>query len=715
MPFLIPFVAAALVEIGVGAATATILAGIIVSVGLSLVASLIQSALMPKPADGKIPKRQPIPPRIRAFGRARLSGSYMLYEASTDGHSVDVLALHDGLIDGYERYFLHDDEVTLDGSGFVNTLANGSYGPTSIRIVTRLGLATETAYAEAIGYLPTIWTSAHRGDGIASLEMICRSVGQTAFQKVYPQQLPQPSVVARWRKCFDPRVSGQDASDPSTWTFTANPICAILTFLIDDMGEDYDTRILPEISYWITAANVCDESVALNSSGSEARYELGGFYQMDNDPSDILSTMLGTCDGWLGETGSGALRIFAGKFYEPTITIEGKHIIGFKVQKFIEDESAINEIIFSYVDPAQKYTEVEGDPVRDEADITARGKVRSQNVTLSWVQSHSRARRLVTREMYRLTSDARGTIKTDLYGFLALGERYVNISIPELPSLCTFPAQISNAQIDITDRSVTFDWIKICAEIDDWNPATQEGTPPTGGSPAPDEVLPTPTGVSVVTDTAHLYVTFDTPTREDLNWAIRYRTSASGSASAGDWQDQVFINSNGSGPPPTTTVTSAFVHPDTSYDVEVAFVGPGGTYSDYTSPVTVSTAPETGGTNFLRIIGGTPGRAPATGEEFFNALMAAGDEFLDGSGGSFAKAFLECESAPSADWTMTLKVNGVTVATGTILAGATVGSFSGLAGPLTFADADNFTAMGPTPAIGGIIGVAYGFFGTKVV
>lgn len=723
MPFLIPFIAAALVEIGIGAITASIIASAIVAIGLSLVATLIQAALMPKPADGKVPKRQPIPPRIRAFGRCRLGGAYMLYEVAPQGRSFDVLALHDGLIDGYERYFLHDDEVTLDGSGFVGGLANGAYGGKKIRIVTRLGETPETAYTETEVFSmlsSAVWNTNCRGDGIASLMLICRSVSSADFQKIYPQGLPQPSVVARWRKCFDPRVSGQDANDPSTWAFSDNPVCALVTYLIDDMEQDYDTRILPEIASWIHAANVCDEDVTLNSSGSEKRYALGGFYQMDNEPSDVLATILSSFDGWLGETGSGGLKVYAGEFYSPTVTIEGKHIIAFRVQKFIEDENAVNEIIFSYVDPAQKYTEIEGDPVRDEADISARGKVRSQSVSLNWVQSQSRARRLATRELYRLNAEARGTIKTDLYGFLALGERYININIPELPSLCTFSAQISNAKIDLTDRSLTFDWIKVAADIDDWDPTTQEGTPPSSPPPADDETLPTPDHVSVTSDGSHLLVTFDTPERDDLDWAVRYRTAGTGSGTEGDWVNLQIQNVNGSGPPPTTTVQTGLILPNTAYEVQVAFVGPAGTYSDWsdtastTTPASTSTVP-------LRIIGGTPGRAPLDGEEFFNALMAAGDEFLDGSGGSFARAFLECEVAPSdGNWVCTLKKNGTTVATGTITTGSTSGTWSGLAGPLTFTDADNLTLTGPLTSSGSSLdstfsGLAFGFFGTRTV
>lgn len=827
MPFLVPFIVAAAINIGLigttlaeAVAFASLVSAVgsaIIGIGLSLIASILLAPSVPKPADGKIPKRQPIPPRIRAMGLVRLSGAYMLYEASAEGDSYDVLAVHDGLITSVEGYYLHDDLVTIGAGNFVNALADGSYGNQKIVFLTRLGQNPETAYNEIVAGIPSIWTNDHRGDGIASIGLICHSVKAKDFSKIYPNQLPQPSIIIKARPLFDPRVSGQDAYDASTWAWSDNPVLMLLTYLIDDLEEDYATRILPEIGSWMTAASVCDQDVPLDAGGTEKRYRAGGFYQVDNDPADVINVIMATFDGWLGETGSGALKVFAGEYYEPTVTIEANHITAFRVQKFVEDEQSVNEIVFTYVDPEQKFTEVEGLPVRDEADITARGKVRSQSVGLTWVQSHTRGRRLATREMKRLTSPARGSIRTDLFGLSALGERYVKISIPELPSLCTFSAQVGNTKIDIANGTLTFDWVQVDSTIDDWTPATDEGTPPATGDPSDSSSLTTPTGLSVVYGAGALFITFDTPARADLDFAIRYRLSG-GSGGPGEWIDKVYDSADTSGP--TITVQSPAVLPNTSYDVEVAAIGPGGTYSDYTAPVTIDTtttavpATPTGltaspgtGQNFLawnpspaadnvtgfkvyraagtgaafgaaalvatlgvviawtdpgrtagagytyflkatnangdsgatagvdcttlaaaaapdgllRIIGGTPGRAPTDGEEFFNALMASGDEFLDASGGAFARAYLECEAAPSdRDWVCTLKLNGSTVATGTITVGSTVGTWSGLAGPITPADADNLTLTGPLMGSGMTLdstfsGLAFGLFGTRTV
>src|SRR5258707_1066351 len=126
------FIFQALTDIGVSVGVASAIASIatiaIPLASLGLVANLLTPGRpsIPKPSDGKVSQKQPLPPRIRGGGRARLGGSYMLYETAGPS-SVDVLALHDGLIDGFEDYYLHDDPVTLS-AGHVVAGADGRYG-----------------------------------------------------------------------------------------------------------------------------------------------------------------------------------------------------------------------------------------------------------------------------------------------------------------------------------------------------------------------------------------------------------------------------------------------------------------------------------------------------------------------------------------------------------------------------------------------------------
>ena len=110
----------------------------------------------------------------------------------------------------------------------------------------------------------------------------------------------------------------------------------------------------------------------------------------------------------------------------------------------------------------------------------------------------------------------------------------------------------------------------------------------------------------------------------------------------------------------------------------------------------------------LQIRGSTPGRKPNASEELFASAMLAGDKVLSG----LPSSLLQCEIAPTNDWVITLKQNGVTVGTGTILAGATTGTWS-FSSTVTFSAADFFKGFAPAIQDPTLSGVTYTIVGTR--
>lgn len=434
---------------------------------------------LPGPTEGKLTQRQTMPARISAYGRARVAGYYMLYESAGE-YSYDVIALHHGEIDGYETWYAHDDEVqvrAIDGSVSPAgaTPNDGRYSPHNvINLFYRTGLATETAYAEIVADLPAIWTDDHRGDGIASVGLTCKRVVADDQGTVYPYGLCAISAVARWLKSpVDPRTG------VAGWT--DNPAICIADYLTSTahgQGFDWATRIAPALADWQAAADICDEPVPLAAGGTEPRYRLGGWWRHDNDPAEVLKAMLQACDGWLYQRSDGAFVLKVGKYEAPTVTLTDEHIVGYTVDHGAADERAVNELIVSFTSPGHVYNEVACDPWRDEADILARGRVRSQPFAAPWVQSFTQARRLAKREMARSGARLRGTLVTTLYGLQALGERYLRVQISELPTLADAAIEVLNLEIDIANLSITIDWILADPAIDAWDPAAEEGAPP---------------------------------------------------------------------------------------------------------------------------------------------------------------------------------------------------------------------------------------------
>lgn len=552
------------------------------------------SAGLPPPEAGHQPLRQTIPPRIVGLGRVRLAGSYMLFEADA-GVSYDITALHHGRLGGIVGYYLHDDVVTIDPvSGVVDAYGDGRYGSSLLTIKTRLGAVPETAYSEITAALPSFWTAAHRGDGVASLMLICgQAATSNVFPDVFPRGLPLPSVVADCTPIFDPREALQYRADPSTWAVSANPVLQVMFFLTDadrGMGLDWDVLIEPVLDDLIAQADLCDAAVALNAGGSEPRYHANGSYALDSDPADVIASILEACDGWISQNGDGSLSLQVGVYRAPLVVIESKHIRGAAIQYGSAEEEAVNELTIQYTSPLLDYKTAPGQPWRDETDISERGKTLSQAFALPWVYSHSQARRLAKRRMARLQAQLHGSITTTIYGLRALGERWIAIQAPDYPDLEDIVVEVLGVTFDLINAQCVIRFVVINPNaIDAWDAATEEGSAPT----VPDKLVapaaPVPTGLANNGTTDHdnaFRLKFNDPGRADLQFQMRWRVSGSGGAytvsdllnatahSAGMLKVKIDGGIPGSGPE--------------SFEVALRSLGNTGAGSAYCSPITIA-------------------------------------------------------------------------------------------------------------------------------
>jgi len=559
-----------------------------VGYGLSAVSSLFRpKPSIPSAEDGRLAVRQPTAPRQAGYGRARIAGAYMCYEERA-GSSFDVVAFHDGLIDGVERHFLNDEEVAVV-AGVVQATVDGAYAGGTVRFRTNLGPTPNVAFSETVGNLSDIWTTQHRGDGVAQIELICQSVGQQDIARIYPSGLPTPSVVARLQKVFDPRDASQAWGNKASWKWSDNPILCLLHFLTDaaaGMAMSYEQRIEPALASWIAAANVCDELVPLKGGGTEKRYRCGGWFYLDSDPIEVVDMLITCCDGWIAQRGDGALVARAGKFYSPTVTFSEDHILEFSTQRYVGDEDAVNELIVGYTTPVN-YADVEAPAWIDEEDKAARGKDRIQNVRLTWCQSRSQARRLAKRQVRRSNSAARGWIRVNMFGHAAMGERFIRIQNAALPSLADITAEVTRIEFDVASMTMTIAYVEMSAVIDAWDAAAEEGEAESVPDSAGSVLTPTPTGVQANACYATLglnqvslamRVAIDTPGRTDLGFVIGWGVRGTGNFTDRAVTRTEALEDSGN---LAFIVPDAYLAPNTYYVAHVATVAPGGTYSTF--------------------------------------------------------------------------------------------------------------------------------------
>lgn len=110
----------------------------------------------------------------------------------------------------------------------------------------------------------------------------------------------------------------------------------------------------------------------------------------------------------------------------------------------------------------------------------------------------------------------------------------------------------------------------------------------------------------------------------------------------------------------------------------------------------------------FRAVGGTPGRLPLDAEELFVAIMRTGDSLPS----TLPNSFIACEVAPTSNWTLTLYKNGVSIGTGTILAGHTTGTWT-FSSTVSFTDGDLWKGTAMTPQDATLSGISYSIAGTR--
>jgi hypothetical protein len=578
-----------------------------ISMGVNMLLGAAFAPKPPRPEDGKAPKSQATPPIIYAVGRNRIGGYYMLWEAKSD-RLFAVLALVGHRINRFVSYFLHDDEVTLSAAPnpnypsmvSVTELDDDRYGEERIAIATRLGAVPETPYQDVVTALSPegIWTNSHRGDGTASLALICRAPSGPNYQKLFPNGIPQPSTVAETALVWDFRDQGQDPEDPATWTYSENPVLQLAwhyCFNPYHLQRDYKKAILPVLDRWIEEANICDEEVPRASGGTEPRYAAHVWSTTENDPKGFTNALLNACDGWICERGDGAVIPIVGKFREELVeTITDADLVGYFLQNDVEEENEVNRLVPKFTYPATDYTTTDTDFFEDvEAQLIA-GRPLSTDCDLSAVQEWRQARRLGKREWLRLQQKRRGTLDLRLSAINAVYTRWVRVqSTGKLPRLNGMLIENRRAVIALMKGGFQMEFVQHPENIDTWTPALDEGAaPPVPIKPAQSKVeLATIDTLTAVSNGSSVYlrVVVLEPISDSLVPVVLYRLKDAGGGQPGEWIEQEFPNAAASGG--LIVLNTNPVIGDKVYQVQAAFKASKGTKGEWrpTPPAEVST------------------------------------------------------------------------------------------------------------------------------
>lgn len=499
--FLLPSLIQGLGAIGIPIATIAALspvlalgASYLLLGGAALLASTIFSGQRPdapKPEDGKYNLKQSVPPLTYVLGRNKKGGDYALLEERAGyAHHITIMAAHS--INGFLEHWLHDEAAVLTGNIVTSPAHFYLDSFPHIYIEVRLGAAASTAFAPVVSEFPEIWTTDHRGDGLATVYMRVASTTAENLQTVYPSGMPaHTAIVEGHNAIYDPRTGNYGYSENIAlfrlWHLTS-PVGGKLT--LDDM-------YLPD---WAGAANVCDELVLNRTGGTEPRYRGGFWFRADNDPVQVGRLMDQAADLVVYERPDGKIGVHPGTFVAPDIRLTENDIISVNYDPNKRQGTTVLAVRGRFTDPSNGYNTTDAAiygvpyPTDDE---------RTKTVDNQAVQRHNHIARL-QKLAYIRANAPRVTVKAHYEAARDVPyRRFVRVHVP--PKMDEAIVEVLGPpKTSLRGLTVEFDGIIVPAALYAFNAATEEGAPGSNVTPIEPDDIPVPAGFDVTIETDEL-------------------------------------------------------------------------------------------------------------------------------------------------------------------------------------------------------------------
>lgn len=454
-----------------------------INIGISLGLNLLGQALFgdkgPEPQKIKAIFKQSAGPRLRHYGRVRVGGTLAFLEVE-NGNLHFVVMFGQGEFDAFEGFYINDGVFTL-GPSATDPESDGwaqesPHNGKTIYIETRVGSPTQVAFAILVDRFPTIWSSAHRLDGVACAHVIQHAVKQEDFGEVYQsRQVAEINVLARACRVYDPR------SGDTEWS--TNAALILRDYLTHPDGAQVPADMIDD-DLFEAAADVCDELVPVKGGGNLQRYQISLSYELNADPITVMARILTAMDGRLFLTPAGTIGVIAGKWIEPTVHVLDEHILDYDLEDGAGPLASANEVVVKYMHTGAGYTETTAQPWRDEDAISEQGQVLSSTITALEIQQHNHARRIAKINLHRSAPRWKGTIVTTLFGLEALDQRWIKVSLAE--------RGIDEEYFEIVDSpNLDPETMEVHLPVQSFGPAAYEFDPETeeGDAPPVPEVL----------------------------------------------------------------------------------------------------------------------------------------------------------------------------------------------------------------------------------
>jgi hypothetical protein len=486
-PALAPFALKGLAAIGI--ATTTAVATAIVGVALAAGMAIAFKALgigSPKPSSNVGPPqvfRQSISHSFIVYGKRRVGGLMVFFHARQSGDDhfrYFVIACAGHRCNGLTKWFLNDEEVTVDGSNKVTT---GKYA-NAAWLWFQEGNASETANATFVSECGGKWTTNHKGNGVAAIYAKFQMTEEVV-------QAGMPNITAE--------IEGKDdIYDPRTETsgYTRNAALIFYDWMElarEEGGFGAYADEIPDADYISAQANVCDETV-----NSLPRYAIDAVIQTGAPPAEIRDVLIVNMGG--SYTYSGGKHLARpGYWVPPSETLGEDDFAGpLQVSPFLPGDQAANEIQGTYIEPSDGYMAA---PFATQS--VASSDVRQMDLDLAFTTNKHQAERIASIMLNRAQCEKTVVCTANIEG--------LKIKALDTISLDTTRYGLSNYAFQVINWGLSADW-NVVLTLREENEDIYDAPSPVSPPSIPDISVPDPLGGPVNPDD---FLTGDAPTIDD--------------------------------------------------------------------------------------------------------------------------------------------------------------------------------------------------------
>ncbi|WP_256579001.1 DUF1983 domain-containing protein [Pseudomonas sp. B5(2017)] len=320
----------------------------------------------------------------------------------TDGEWLHmVYVLSEGEIDGLEDIFLGEEVVQAYGEHASYELVTN---PTQVNAFLKANSPD--------------WRDTQIGRGLSFVRLSFKYSAEK-----YPSGIPDVRFVLRGRRdIYDPRTG--------TASYSENTALHILWFLRNRCGVPDDEIVFASFA---NSASVCDEMLANADGSTSARYRSGCVIGADESRTQVMQKLEAACGGKLIRVG-GRWMLQVGAYYGPyDFEITEDMVIG-TVTGSTEptNDSAINTVRGTFVDPAQAWAETDYPEVSVSEWVVADGGEAAETLSFSYVSNPYQAQRLANIELRRRRAGGTLSIPMNFMGYNCRPGRSVKVNLPSL-------------------------------------------------------------------------------------------------------------------------------------------------------------------------------------------------------------------------------------------------------------------------------------------